>query len=302
MHKQSKVMTSLLFAATLGFVVALPPALAHFDLSFKSKLQREAAQLQGSANEVAKTAGEVKQTAAKVEQIAAKTKASAAMVQGVAVMASKGLGILAGKTACGTEEHAEFVVQHLLEKALQEQGVKVVDEDGPSVCGFKIYIGIDDDDDDDDGILDAEDTDDFGDADDIIDDDDEDTVDNDDLPDNLEIEIDIDKLVPKLSEGLPDTEESKGIFILLVSDNPDQVVIFRLHADTFAKEETCSQNSNSPIANIFAAMATASTRVMSFPKPPAKPLSPQATWNLSKDFQTHWQQEVVKRLASQKGR
>lgn len=234
MTKQSKLFTSVLSAASLGCIVTLTPAVAQQVASLKAQLKREVMELQGTTKNVAETAGNVKKTAADVEAAAAKTKATAGRVEGVALIASNKLGILGKKlSTCVTndddEETPEFIVQHAFETALHKQGVHVVDEDGPSVCNFRIYIGIDDDDDDNDGISDEEDTDDYGDADDIA------GTQNTDLPDEKIITIDVDEVAPALTENLHDADKEKGLFIILESDNPDQMVVLHMDADSFEK-------------------------------------------------------------------
>ena len=248
MTKQSKLFTSLLSAASLSCMVALTPAVAQQVASLKSQLKREVMELQGTTKNVAETAGNVKKTAAEVEAAAAKTKATAGRVEGVALIASNKLGILGKKlSTCGRddddEETPEFIVQHAFETALNKQGVQVVDEDGPSVCNFRIYIGIDDDDDDNDGVSDEEDTDDYGDADDIA------GTKNTDLPDEKIITIDVDEVAPALTKEFHDADKEKGLFIILESDNPDQMVVLHMDADSFEQGDEALVNTLCSVLN-----------------------------------------------------
>ena len=222
-----RITMSFLFAGALALSLAPAPVNAQV-AKFRAELKREVTDLQGVSNNVAGTAGSVKKTAADVEAAAAKAKATAARVEGVANVSSKGLGLLASKIRFNSSETEEYVVQHFIEKALHDQGVTVVNDDGPAVCNFRVYIGIDDADDDDDGILDATDTDHFGDMDDFSD------SAASDLADSQLIEVDLDKEDPDSTAGLPDTVKEQGIFIVLVADNPDQVVVFHLDADSFS--------------------------------------------------------------------
>lgn len=248
MKQLSKTTTLLTVASALLAVLALTATAAHAQTNFRAELKRDVKNLQGTADSVGQTAGGVKKTAADIEAAAAKTKATAARVEGVANVASKGLGLLSSKIAFRPEEVEEFLVQHVVEKALMEQGVTVVNEDGPEVCNFRIYIGIDDDDDDDDGILDATDTDDYGNMDDVV------GAKETDLSDDQIIEVNLDEAQPSLTENLPDTVKNQGIFIILEADNPEQVIVFRMDADSFSDAGAASTGGRNEVfgAHAFA--------------------------------------------------
>lgn len=239
--RRSKI--SILLAGLFGALVAITPTVAN--AQFRDQLKREVTEAQGVANNVGDTAKNTKEMAAKVEQTAAKTKATAARVEGVANVTSKGLGLLANKIYFNTDESEEFLVQEVLEKALRAEGIEVVNDDGPAVCNFRVYIGVDDADDDDDGTPDAADKDDFGDMDEVV------GEKNADLPDTQIIEHDLDKEDPELTATLPDTTKDQGIYIVLVSDNPDQVLVFRMDADSFS-----SVGGGGDSASTFAAHAS----------------------------------------------
>lgn len=242
MNSQRRSMMSILLAGLFGVLIAITPTSAN--AQFREQLKRDVTEAQGVANNVGDAAKNTKEMAAKVEQTAAKTKATAARVEGVANVSSKGLGLLASKIYFNTDESEEFLVQEVLEKALRDEGIAVVNEDGPSVCNFRVYIGVDDADDDDDGTPDAADKDEFGDMDDVV------GAKDADLPDTQIIEHDLDKEDPELTATLPDTTKDQGIYIVLVSDNPDQVMVFRMDADSF------SSGGGGDSASTFAAHAS----------------------------------------------
>lgn len=129
------------------------------------------------------------------------------------------------------EDPAEFMKEYVT-FVLTQQGVEVKDEAGEGVAEIVYYIGYDDADDDNDGTPDATDTQDFsGEA-------------PADVKDSEIDRIDVDAQ-SETTRTLPNTDKSRGIYILVVNKTDDSVDFYYQAGDVLGYY---TQNGEAPSA------------------------------------------------------